>query len=158
MCLFELRVFIFSRYIPRKGLVDHMVSFSVLRNLQLLFVISLVAQPVKSLPVMWETWVWSLGWEDALEKEMATHFSILAWRIPWTEEPHGLQSMGSQRVRHDWVTHFHFHTACHTGYTSLYLGPPKTDRSWWRGLTECGYWRREWQTTSVLWPWEPHEQ
>ena len=48
-----------------------------------------------------ETWVQSLGWEDPLEKEMATHSSVLAWRIPWTEEPGGLQSMGSQRVGHD---------------------------------------------------------
>ena len=62
---------------------------------------SLVAQMVKNLPVVQETWVQSLGWEDPLEKEMATHSSILAWRIPWTEEPGGLQSMGSQRVRHD---------------------------------------------------------
>ena len=53
---------------------------------------------------MQETWVWSLGQEDALEKEMATHSSILAWRIPWTEEPGGLQSTGSQRVGHDWAT------------------------------------------------------
>ena len=53
---------------------------------------------------MWETWVRSLGREDPLEKEMATHSSILAWRIPWTEEPGGLQSTGSQRVRHDWTT------------------------------------------------------
>jgi len=50
------------------------------------------------------TQVWSLGWEDALEEEMATHSSLLAWRIPWTEEPGGLQSMGSQRVRHDLAT------------------------------------------------------
>ena len=57
---------------------------------------SLVAQSVKSLPAMWETRVPSLGWEDPLEKEMATHYSIIAWRIPWTEEPDGLQSMGSQ--------------------------------------------------------------
>ena len=55
---------------------------------------SLVAQLVKNLPVMQETQVWSLGWEDPLEKEMATHSSILVWRIPWTEEPGGLQSMG----------------------------------------------------------------
>ena len=48
-----------------------------------------------------ETWVRSLGWEEPLEKEMATHFSILAWEIPWTEEPGGLQSMGSLRVGHD---------------------------------------------------------
>ena len=62
---------------------------------------SLVAQMVKRLPAMWETWVQSLGQEDPLEKEMATHFSTLAWKIPWTEEPGGLWSTGSQRVGHD---------------------------------------------------------
>ena len=62
---------------------------------------SLVAQRVKRLPTMRETWVRSLGWEVPLEKEMATHSSILAWRIPRTEEPGGLQFMGSQRVGHD---------------------------------------------------------
>ena len=56
---------------------------------------------VKNLLAMQETWVQSLGWEDPLEKEMATHSSIVAWRIPWTEEPGGVPSMGSQRVRHD---------------------------------------------------------
>ena len=60
--------------------------------------VSLVAQMVKNLPAMWETWVLSLGWEDPLEKGMALRSSILAWRIPQTEEPSGLQSMGSQRV------------------------------------------------------------
>ena len=59
---------------------------------------------VKHLPTMQETWVRSLGREDPLEKEMETHFSILAWRIPWTKEPGRLQSMGSQRVGHDWAT------------------------------------------------------
>ena len=53
-----------------------------------------MAQMVKNLPAMWETWVQSLGWEDPLEEGMATHSSILAWRIPWTEEPGGLQSIG----------------------------------------------------------------
>ena len=62
---------------------------------------SVVAQMVKRLPTMRETRVQSLGWEDPLEKEMATHSSILAWKIPWTEEPGRLQSMGSQRVEHD---------------------------------------------------------
>ena len=62
---------------------------------------SLVAQRLKRLPAIQETWVQSLGQEDPLEKEMATHSSILAWRIPWTEEPGGLQSTGSQRVGHD---------------------------------------------------------
>ena len=56
---------------------------------------------VKHLPAMWETWVLSLGREDPLEKEMATHSSTLAWKIPWTEEPGRLQSTGSQRVGHD---------------------------------------------------------
>ena len=65
---------------------------------------SLVAHMAENPPAMQETWVWSLGWEDPLEKEMATHSRILAWRIPWTEEPGGLQSMRSQRVGHDWVT------------------------------------------------------
>ena len=62
-------------------------------------VASLLAQTVKRLPAMWETWVQSLGREDPLEKEMATHSSIHAWKIPWTKESGGLQSMGSQRVR-----------------------------------------------------------
>ena len=65
---------------------------------------SLVAQLVKNLPAMQETRVWFLAWEDPMEKEMATHSSILAWKIPWTEEPGGLQAMGSQRVSYDWVT------------------------------------------------------
>ena len=63
---------------------------------------------VKRLPTMQETRVRSLGWEDPREKEMAPHSSILAWRIPWTEEPGGLQSMGLQRVGHDWATSLHF--------------------------------------------------
>ena len=58
-----------------------------------------MSQTVKNLPAMQETQVRSLGWEDGLEKEMVTHFTILAWRSPWTEEPGGTQSMGSQRVR-----------------------------------------------------------
>ena len=57
---------------------------------------------------MQETWVRSLGQEDSLEKEMATHCSVLAWRIPWTEEPGGLQSAGSQGVGHDWAASIHF--------------------------------------------------
>ena len=64
---------------------------------------------VKHLPAIQETWVRFLGWEESLEKEMATHYSTLAWRIPWTEEPGGLQSMGLQRARHDWATNTHTH-------------------------------------------------
>ena len=66
--------------------------------------VSLVAQLVKNLLAMWKTEVQCLGREDPLEKGTATHSSILAWRIPWTEEPGGLQSMASQRVGHDWAT------------------------------------------------------
>ena len=81
---------------------------------------------VKNLPAMQESWVQSLGQEDPLEMGMATHSSILAWRIPWTEEPGGLQSMGSQRVRHDWVTNTFtfiqnlYH--CHLTYWLLLIG------------------------------------
>ena len=74
----------------------------------------LAAQMVKSLPAMQETWVWSLGQVDPLEKGMATFSSILTWRIPWTEEPGGLQSMGSQRVWHNWMTNTHTHTHIYT--------------------------------------------
>ena len=66
-----------------------------------------MAHFVKNLPAMQETWVRSLSWDDPLEKEMTTHSSTLAWRIPPTEEPGRLQSMGSLRVRHDCVTNFH---------------------------------------------------
>ena len=65
---------------------------------------SLVAQPVKNPPAMQEPWAQSLDRENLLEEEMVTHSSILAQTIPWTEEPGGLQSMGSQRVKHDWAT------------------------------------------------------
>ena len=93
---------------------------------------SLVAQMVKCLPAVWETWVPSLGWEDPLEKEMATHSSILAWRIPWTEEPGRLQSMGSRRVRHGWVTSLSLFAFMH--------------------------WRRKWQPTPVFLPGESQGQ
>ena len=70
---------------------------------------SLVTQVVKNPPAMEETWVWSLRQEDPLEKGMATHSSIFAWEIPWTEEPVRLQSMRWQRVGHDWATNMHTH-------------------------------------------------
>ena len=82
---------------------------------------SQVAQLIKNLPAMQETQIWSLGWEDPLEKDMATHSSILAWRIPWTEEPGRLQSMGLQRVGHNW--------ACTHADTDLPLG-----MGWGRGM------------------------
>ena len=77
-----------------------------------LFGASLMAQKVKNLPAMEEMWVRPLGWEDTLEKGKATHSSILAWEIPWTEDPGRLQSTGSHRVRHD--------GACMHAYSSRY--------------------------------------
>ena len=71
---------------------------------------SLVAQTVKHLPTVWEIQVRSLGWEDPPDKEIATHSSTLAWKIPCTEEPGGLQSMGSQRVGHNWANSFYSHS------------------------------------------------
>ena len=86
---------------------------------------SLVAQMVKRLSTMRETQVQSLGWEDPLEKKMAIHSSTLAWKIPWTEEPGRLQSMGSQRVRHNWAT-----LLTHSGWNEFIgMEPP---RWYWR--------------------------
>ena len=76
------------------------------------YVLGLVTQRIKNLPAIRETWVWSLGLEDPSEKGMATHSSILAWRIPWTEEPGGLLFMGSERVGHNWATNTF--TSCFT--------------------------------------------
>ena len=84
------------------------IDFLLLHSSPLWWTVSLVAQTVKYLPAMWEARVRSLGQEDPLDKEMATHSSTLAWRIPWTEEPGRLQSMGSQRVGHNWVTSVSF--------------------------------------------------
>ena len=79
----------------------HVHAYKVLSGVLTRIGASLVAQRIKHLPAMQETQVRFLGWEDPLEKKMATHSSVLAWRIPWTEEPGGLQSTGSQRVGHD---------------------------------------------------------
>ena len=87
---------------------------------------SLLTHMVKNPLAMWETWIQSLGWEGSLKKGKATHITILSWRIPWTEEPGGLQSMGSQRVRHDWATQ------CSTAkciYILVELGSP-TQNLW----------------------------
>ena len=80
---------------------------------------------VKNLPMMWETQVWSLGHKDSLEKEMATHSSILAWKIPWTEEFGRLPSMGSQRVRHGWATNTNYtqKTVCVHSLFVIYVFP-----------------------------------
>ena len=82
----------------------HETRDSWIKILAVIWQSSLVAQMVKNPPAMQETWVQSLDQEDPLEKEMATHSSIHAWKIPWTEQPGGLQSMRSQSVEHDWVT------------------------------------------------------
>ena len=78
---------------------------------------------VKNLPAMWETGVCSLGQENDVEEGMVNYSSILAWRIPWTEEPVGLQSMGSQRVRHDLETNTHLkYIYCHSAYLTYMQG------------------------------------
>ena len=83
---------------------------------------SLIAQSVKNLPAVQETQVQVLGWADPLEKEMVIHSSMLAWRIPWTEEPGGLQFIGSQRVGHDWASKRSTHTAQMKGLSQLEKG------------------------------------
>ena len=85
----------------------NMLSFPVTNLFIFSNLPSLVAQMVKNLPAMQETQVWTLGWKDPLEEGMETHSSILAWRIPKTEEPGGLQSKGLQRVGHEWETLIH---------------------------------------------------
>ena len=104
----RFRVFYFVQWylpcVPTNGMIRLELNHRIILYFDLdeNNVTSLVAQMVKHLTTMQETQVPSMGWEDPLEKEMATHSSTLAWKIPWTEEEHGrLQSMGSQRVGHD---------------------------------------------------------
>ena len=85
-----------------------MIKLSWQYSKHFIYIDSQVAQMVKCLPAMWETQVQSLGWEDPLEKEMATNSSTLAWKNPWTEEPGGLQSVGWQRIGATEGLHFHF--------------------------------------------------
>ena len=113
---------------------------------------SLVAQRLKRLPSMRETWVRSLGRDDPLEKEMAIHSSILAWRIPGTGEPGGLPSMGSHRVRHDWndvavavAATFYRRRQWHP--TPVFL-PGKSHG--WRSLEGCSPWGR-WGSDTTEW-------
>ena len=106
-----------------------------------LWFLSLVTQMVKNLPAMQETWVRLLGWEDPLEKEMVTYSSILAWEIPCIEEPRRLQTMGSQRVRHNWATehtHTHTHTTCHSMWLRVWvLVLPRALAAWiWKSLLD----------------------
>ena len=82
-------------------------------------------------------WVWSLGQEDPLEEGMATHPSFLSWRIPWTEEPGGLQSRGSQRVRHDWSDlAYTAYSHRHSGLLKVFEGVSLDDQSWEESLIE----------------------
>ena len=134
---------------------------------------SLVAETVKNLPTMQETQVWSLSGEDPLEKEMATHSSILAWRIPWTEEPAGLQSIGLQRVGHNWVTNTLTLYIEHGSRAGIWViwGFPGGDssedpscqcrthkRHWFYPWVRKIPWRRAWQPTPVFLPGESHGQ
>ena len=105
---------------------------------------SLVAQTVKNLPAMQKTRVWSLSWEDPLQKGMATHSSILVWRIPWLEESGELQSMGLQRVRRDWVPNTHTHTCVYLWLCSVLVVARAIFLASWEifrggtGLSTCG--------------------
>ena len=87
--------------ILRKRTKRHQLIVMIFKERYIYKELFLVTQTVKSLPARWEPQIPSLGWEGALEKEMATHSSVLAWRIPWMEEPGGVWSMGSQRVGHN---------------------------------------------------------
>ena len=98
------RTYLTNQYVILRYCSPNLCKWNYLYGGLPFFCPSLVAQTVKPLSTMWETWVRSLGREDPLEKEMATHSSILAWKIPWTEEPGRLHSMGSQRVEHNWAT------------------------------------------------------
>ena len=117
---------------------------------------SLVAQRLKHLPAMHETWVRSLGWEDPLEKEMATHSSILAWRIPWMEEPGGLQSTGSQRVEHDWATSLSFSLVAK--WETICLHCRRFRRYGFDPWVRMIPWRRAWKLTPVFLLGKSHEQ
>ena len=116
---------------------------------------SLVAQMVKHLPTTWETWVRSLGREDPLEKEMATHSSTLAWRNPWMEEPGGLKPMGSQKVGHDWATSLSLSLYRYTG-GSVVKNLPAKQQMQIRSFCWEDPWRNEWQPTPVFLPGKSH--
>ena len=111
----------------------------------------LMVQMVKSLPAVWETWVQSLGQEGPLEKRMATHSSTLAWRVPWTGQSGGLESMGSQRVRHNWVTN-----TFTTFTTSLGIGQEMGKCHSYFGITLLSlkiYWAWREAVLESLWEW-----
>ena len=122
----------YTQILPTSCSLKSIMCFTVLQKPALnycLFQASLVAQMVKNLPAVQDTQAQSLGWEDPLKKGMSTHSGILAWRIPWTQEPGRLQSMGSQRVRHGWVTNtFTFFLFSIITATTTVLGWETQDR------------------------------
>ena len=128
LCLYFGGLFIFKCYVLMIEWMNHWKKATLwekqsVRNCLIYTLVraSLVAQMIKNLPAMQETQVGSLGWEDPLEKGMATHFRNLAWRIPPTEEPGGLQSLGLQRVGHDWTSNiFTFSNTQLTGNSWLF--------------------------------------
>ena len=109
---------------------------------------SLVAQRVKNPPAMQETQAWSLGQEDPLEEEMTTHSSILVWKIPWTDEPGGPQSVGLQRVRHNWATNTF--TSGGSVVKNLPANAGNTGGSRYHLCIGKVTWRRKWQPTTVF--------
>ena len=112
---------------------------------------SLVAQTVKHLPTMRETRVPSLGQEDLLEKEMATHSSILACKIPWMEEPGRLQSMGSERVRHDWFHLLHFWELNVKGYGCRHPDAPPLIEQWRGKVSHVFHGLARWCYVGIIW-------
>ena len=121
-----------------------------------LFGASLVVQRLKRLPAMWETWVWSLGREDPLEKEMTTHSRILARRIPWMEKPGGLQSRESQRVGHDWATSLWLSLWGGASGKELACQCRRRKRQGFNPWVWKIHWRVAWQPTPVLFPGKSH--
>ena len=122
---------------------------------------SLMTQMVRHLPSMQETRVQSLGWEDLLEKEMATHCSILAWKIPWMEEPGTLQSMGLQRVGHDWAGMLRLSSKGLLWWLSDKESVCQCKRRRRLRFSPCVGkipWRRKWQPTPVFLPEKSHGQ
>ena len=107
-------------------------------------------------PAVRETWVWSLGCEDHLEKEMAAHSSILAWKISWTEEPGGLQSMGSQRVGHDWATDTYLtRSSSHSSLVAQRVKHlPAMQETWVRSLGQEDPLEKEMATHSSTLAWK----
>ena len=118
--------------------------------------VSLVAQRIKRLPAMQEIQIRSLGWEDPLEKEMATHSSILAWRIPWTEEPGGLQSTGVTKSRtrlSDFTFTFNFRWLSGKEFACQFWRHRRRVFDPWVGKIP---WRRKWQTNAIFLPGKFH--